>query len=105
MPCGPRCRCFAAEPVTRLGHSRHRYRGVLRFVVRSAFYWEFGTMKPIYGLHKDAAGAVLNAGSFDYSYKLNDWLRALDVRAGDTITFGEVAVREDEAAPTLEAVA
>jgi hypothetical protein len=62
-------------------------------------------MKPIYALHKDATGAVLNAGSFDYSYKLNDWLRALNVRAGDTITFGEVAVRDDEPAPTLEAVA
>jgi hypothetical protein len=62
-------------------------------------------MKPIYALHKDADGAVLNAGSFDYSFKLNDWLKSLDVRAGDVISFGEVAAREPEIAPKLEAVA
>jgi hypothetical protein len=62
-------------------------------------------MKPIYALHKDSEGRVLNAGSFGYSYKLNDWLKALDVRAGDTVSFGEVAVRENEPAPALEAVA
>jgi hypothetical protein len=61
-------------------------------------------MKPIYGLHKDSEGRVLNAGSFDYSFKLGDWLKGLDIRAGDKIEFGEVAEREDEV-PKLEAVA
>ena len=60
---------------------------------------------PIYALHKNAEGAILTAGSFDYSYKLNDWLKCLDVRAGDKIEFGEVAVREDETPDELKIVA
>lgn len=61
--------------------------------------------KPIYALHKNADGAILNTGSFDYGFKLDDWLRNLDVRAGDKIEFGEVAVREDEAPDELKIVA
>jgi hypothetical protein len=61
-------------------------------------------MNPIYALHKDSEGAVLNAGSFDYSFKLSDWLKSLDIRAGDKIEFGEVQKREIERAP-LESVA
>lgn len=61
--------------------------------------------KPIYALHKNADGAILSAGSFDYGYKLTDWLKLLDVRAGDKIEFGEVAVREDEAPDELKIVA
>ena len=61
-------------------------------------------MKPIYALHKNNADRVLSAGSFDYSFKLTDWLKSLDIRAGDKIEFGEVEVREVERAP-LESVA
>jgi co-chaperonin GroES (HSP10) len=53
-------------------------------------------MKPIYALQKNSEGAVINAGSFAYKHKLNDWLRDIDVRAGDTITFGEVEKRDQE---------
>jgi hypothetical protein len=60
---------------------------------------------PIYALHKDADGKVLNAGCFDYSYELNDWLRALDVRPGDRVEFDAVAVRADDEAPVLSEVA
>ena len=61
-------------------------------------------MQPIYAIHRDASDGILSAGSFDYSYKLTDWLKSLDVRAGDKIEFGEVAVREDVvAAPVAEA--
>lgn len=62
-------------------------------------------MQPLYAIHRDATGAVLTAGSFDYHYKLQDWLRSLDVRAGDKIEFGEVVVRDEVApAPVAEAV-
>jgi hypothetical protein len=53
-------------------------------------------MKPLYALHKDASEAILTAGSFEYGHKLNDWLRSLNIRAGDTITFGEVKERKEE---------
>lgn len=52
---------------------------------------------PIYALHKDADGAILNAGSFSYGFQLNEWLRGVDVRAGDRIEFGEVLARADTA--------
>ena len=53
-------------------------------------------MKPIYALHKDADGKILDAGAFEYSHKLRDWLGSLDVRSGDKIEFGEKAAREAE---------
>jgi len=56
-------------------------------------------MKPLYALHKDDAGKIIAAGDFDYSYKLGDWLKSLDVRAGDTIEFGEKAERPAEVDP------
>lgn len=62
-------------------------------------------MTPLYALHKDGEGRVLTAGSFDYSYKLSDWLRSLDIRAGDKIEFGDVLKREVEQSPTLEVAA
>lgn len=62
-------------------------------------------MNPLYALHKDAAGKILATGDFDYRFKLSDWLKSLDVRAGDTIEFGEKAKRDEPAvAPRLEAV-
>jgi hypothetical protein len=61
---------------------------------------------PLYALHKDADGKVLDAGSFNYSYKLTDWLKTLDVRPGDKVEFDAVAVRADEVeAPALSVVA
>ncbi len=60
-------------------------------------------MKPIYALHKDADGKVLSAASFGYSFQLNDWLKGLDVRAGDRVEFEEVARREIEAATEVDA--
>jgi hypothetical protein len=62
-------------------------------------------MKPVYALHKDASGAVLAAGNFDYSFKLGDWLKSLDIRAGDRIEFGEVLEREKDRAPLVDVAA
>lgn len=58
-------------------------------------------MKPIYALHKDAGGQIIDAGAFSYSHNLNDWFRNLDVRGGDTIEFGEKAARSVELPETL----
>jgi hypothetical protein len=60
--------------------------------------------KDLYALHKDANGGIVDAIASDYSFKITDWLKSLDVRAGDTIVFGEKAERPIEAAPKLEAV-
>lgn len=60
---------------------------------------------PLYALHKNAEGAILTAGSFDYSYKVGEWLKSLDIRAGDKIEFGEVATREDKTPDELKIVA
>lgn len=61
---------------------------------------------PLYALHKDADGKVLDAGSFNYGFKLQDWLKSLDVRPGDKVEFEAIAVRADEVeAPALSAAA
>lgn len=64
-------------------------------------------MIPLYALHKNRDGKVLSAGSFEYSFDCDKWLRSLDLRAGDTITFDEVAQREcePEVAPAMQDVA
>ncbi len=59
----------------------------------------------IYGMHKNADGKVLTTAAFGYSFELDKWMRALDVRAGDRIEFEEVTVREIESAPVIAAVA
>ncbi len=51
---------------------------------------------PLYALHKDANGKVLNASSSNYSFELSSWLRALDIRAGDKVEFEALAVRPKE---------
>jgi hypothetical protein len=61
-------------------------------------------MKALYALHKNAAGEIVDAVASEYHFKLIDWLKSLDVRAGDTIEFGDKAERPAEAAPKLEAV-
>lgn len=53
------------------------------------------TTKPMFALHKNTAGQVLTATSFTHSYQRGDWLRNLDVRAGDTIEFHEAAERPE----------
>ena len=60
---------------------------------------------PLYALHKDADGKVLNTGSFDYNYKLQDWLKCLDFRAGDKVEFDAVLVRAEVEAPALSVAA
>lgn len=62
-------------------------------------------MKPIYALHLDSDGKVLDAGSFAYDFEMDKWLRALAISAGDSIKFEERAIRADEEAPALQAVA
>lgn len=64
----------------------------------------------IYALHKDVDGKILDAGAFDYSFKLSDWLKSLDVQPGDIIEFGERASRKEpltivEPAPEAEGAA
>lgn len=49
----------------------------------------------IYALHKDSEGKILDAGAFDYNFKLSDWLKSLDVQPGDRIEFGEKSARKD----------
>lgn len=61
-------------------------------------------MRPLYALHKNADGKIVDAVASEWSHKITDWLRSLDIRAGDTIEFGEKAERPVEAAPKLEAV-
>lgn len=62
--------------------------------------------KPVYALHKDADGAIITTGSFDYSFKLNEWIGRLNVRPGDVIEFGGLVKREDEQiVPAPESVA
>ncbi len=64
-------------------------------------------MTPLYALHKDSGGKVLTATSASYSYELNNWLRTLDIRAGDKVEFEACAERpaEDEAPLVEEAPA
>lgn len=52
-------------------------------------------MKPIIAFHKDADGNLLDAKATEWSHELDNWMRALSVRPGDTITFSEKAVRRD----------
>jgi hypothetical protein len=61
--------------------------------------------QPIVALHKSADGKIIDAGAFDYGFKLNDWLKSLDVRPGDRVEFGDKAVREDTASASLSLVA
>lgn len=51
--------------------------------------------KPMFALHKSAAGEVLNAGSFKHEYDLSPWLLGLDLRGGDVIEFGETVERPE----------
>lgn len=53
------------------------------------------TFKPLYALHKDADDKILDAGAFDYSFKLRDWVGSLDVQPGDRIEFGEKIERKE----------
>lgn len=48
--------------------------------------------------------AVIWLEEYALRREITDWLRSLDIRAGDTIEFGEKAERPVEAAPKLEAV-
>ena len=52
-------------------------------------------MKPLYALHKDKAGRTLGAHSFDDDYQLGAWVRALDLRDGDSLVFGEKTERPE----------
>lgn len=51
--------------------------------------------QPIYGLHKDATGKILDAGAFDYSFKLRDWIGLLNIQPGDYIQFGAKVSRDE----------
>lgn len=59
--------------------------------------------RPLYAIHKDANGKVLNAMASDWSHEMNRWLQSLDPRPGDTVEFGEKAKREDAVVPAPEA--
>lgn len=50
-------------------------------------------MKPMYALHKDSEGKILGANSFKHDYDLRAWVGTLDLRHGDSITFGMTAER------------
>jgi hypothetical protein len=51
--------------------------------------------KPMYALHHDSAGKVLNASSFTHSFQRGDWLKGLDIRDGDKIEFHDAADRPE----------
>jgi hypothetical protein len=52
-------------------------------------------MKPMFTLHKNAAGEVISANSFRDSYDLSNWIKSLDIRAADRIDFGEIVTRPE----------
>lgn len=60
-------------------------------------------MKPMFALHKDKGGPILTAGTFAYDFELGNFVRGLDLRAGDVIEFGEAVKREAEEAEVLPA--
>ena len=55
---------------------------------------------PIYAFHSNRDGKIMAAGAFDYGYKLNDWLKGLDIEGGDKIVFEPLHVRGEDNPPT-----